>query len=116
LAVIQEFGQNTYRDYIWRSDFGYVVICHDWYLTHFEVGILDEVYAGSYYGSGVDGIKVKARLKSAYTVPMNFHQWCERICFISMMDKALIMGPKGVVRRPVKRESRWMDSFWLEIC
>jgi hypothetical protein len=65
---------------------------------------------------GVDGIKAKARLKSAYTVSMNFHQWCERICFISMMDEALIVGPKGVVRRPVEKESRWMDGLWPEIC
>jgi hypothetical protein len=65
---------------------------------------------------GVDGIKAKARLKLAYTVSMNFHQWCERICFISMMDEALIVGPKGVVRRPVEKESRWMDGLWPEIC
>jgi hypothetical protein len=32
-----------------------------------------------------------------------------------MMDEALIVGPKGVVRRLVERESRWMDGLWLEI-
>lgn len=34
-----------------------------WHLTDFKVGIPDEVYAGSYDGSRVDGIKVKACLK-----------------------------------------------------
>jgi hypothetical protein len=51
-----------------------------------------------------------------HIVPMNFHLWCERICFTSMMDEALIEGSKGVVRRLSERESRWMDGLWPEVC
>lgn len=48
MAVTEEFGQNTYPDYIWRSDFGPVVICHVWHLTHFQIGTSEEVHAGPY--------------------------------------------------------------------